>query len=575
MRRRALETAALGNAQERLKSEKIDPHPDYCGSFIYPVKQIICFMNGGGGILSAMRAFRIVLPLLCVLAAPSLAQQPVRGGVLTFGVAGEPNTLDCHATNTIAVLHYVAPHYSTLLRFVPGGYPRIEGDIAESWTSSADGLVWTFRLRQGVRFHDGSPLTSADVKASFDRLRDPAPGVVSVRKAQFSDVASVETPDAATVVMRLRGSDAAFEAAMASPWNCIYSARMLTSDADYPTRKVMGSGPFVFEEYRQGQPWVGRRFAQYFREGQPYLDGFRAVPVEGAATTNVLAAGQIQAEFRGVTPAQRDRIAAVRGERMRFYEGDRISVYVLALNTQRPPFDDARVRRALTLALDRRVGEATMTRISSVRAAGGFLRPGTPMVATPEELARLPGFGPDIAAARAEARRLLAEAGQTRLNVRMISRSIENPHQQLAVYLIDQWRQIGVSAENIKLETGPWQATLLAGNFDAITDFSADPVDDPTIQLERFTSFDRAPNNASRAIDRSLDDLFDRQKRELEPARRRALVRQFEDRLLTEAYTIPLFWAFRIIPVASEVQGWPFSPSHFLFQDLSTVWIRP
>jgi peptide/nickel transport system substrate-binding protein len=517
----------------------------------------------------------LAIALLCAIASPAPAQTPARGGTLTFGVAGEPNTLDCHATNTFAVLHYVAPHYSTLLRFAPDGYPRIEGDVAESWTGSPDGLVWTFRLRQGVRFHDGSLLTSADVKATFERLRDPAPGVVSVRKAQFADIASIEAPDAATVVMRLRGPDAAFEAAMASPWNCIYSARLMASDADYPTRKIMGTGPFTFEEYRQGQPWVGRRFEGYFRAGQPYLDAFRAVPVEGAATTNALAAGQLQAEFRGLTPAQRDRVAASRGERMRFHEGDRISVYVLALNTQRPPFDDVRVRQALTLALDRRVGQATMTRISSVRTAGGFLRPGTRMAATQEELARLPGFGPDIVAARTEARRLLAEAGHPRLNVRMISRSIENPHQQLAVFMIDQWRQIGVSAENVKLETGPWQATLLAGNFDAITDFSADPVDDPTLQLERFTSFDRAPNNASRAIDRTIDDLFDRQKRELDPEKRRATVRELETRLIEQAYTIPLFWAFRIIPVAAEVQGWPFSPSHFLFQDLSTVWLRP
>ncbi len=515
------------------------------------------------------------LALAAIPAFATAQETPVRGGTLTFGVAGEPNTLDCHATNTFAVLHYVAPHYSTLLRFAPGAYPKIEGDIAESWSASPDGLVWTFRIRPNVRFHDGTVLNSADVKATFERMREPPTGVVSVRKAQFADIVSIEAPDPATIVMRLRGPDAAFLPAMASPWNCIYSARKLASDPDYPQRKVMGTGPFAFEEYRQGQPWVGKRFDGYFRQGQPYLDAFRAIPIDGAATTNALAAGQLQAEFRGLGPAQRDRVAASRGDRMRFFEGDRISVYVLALNTQRAPFDDVRVRRALTLALDRRVGQATMTRISSVRSAGGFLRPGTPMAATPEELARLPGFGPDIAAARAEARRLLAEAGQTKLNVRMISRSIENPHQQLAVYLIDQWRQIGVTTENTKLETAQWQTTLLAGNFDAITDFSADPVDDPTIQLERFTSFDRAPNNASRMIDRTLDDLFDRQKRELDPAKRRLLVRQFEDRLIGEASTIPLFWAFRIIPIAAEVQGWPFSPSHFLYQDLSTVWIKP
>jgi peptide/nickel transport system substrate-binding protein len=513
--------------------------------------------------------------LLAVPLRPADAESPSPGGTLVFGVGGQPNTYDCHATNTFAVLHFVAPHYSTLLRFDPEGYPRIVGGVAESWTASSDGLIWTFRLRPNVRFHDGTPLTAVDVKATLNRLRNPPVGVVSVRKANFEDIAGVEAPDPRTVVVTLRKFDAAFEANMASPWNCIYSASLLASDPDYPRRKVMGSGPFTFVDYQLGQQWTGKRFDGYFEPGLPYLDGFRAVVIEGQAAINALAAGQIQAEFRGVTPQQRDRILAARGDKMRVFEGDRISIYVVVLNTERPPFNDARVRRALSLALDRRLGEATMTKISSVRKPGGFLRPGSPMAATAEELAKLPGYGPDIDAARAEARRLLAEAGQSNLRVKLMSRSIENPNQQLAVFLIDQWRQIGVTTENIKLETAPWQSALSAGSFEASIDFYADPVDEPSIQFQRLTSFDRAPENASRAIDRTLDNLFESQRRLTDMTQRRKLVRAFEDRALTEAYVIPLFWAFRIIPVASEVQGWPFSPSHFLFQDLLTVWIRP
>ena len=505
----------------------------------------------------------------------AVAETPVRGGTLTFGVAGQPNTFDCHATNTFAVLHYVAPHYSTLLRFDPAGYPKFVGGVAESWSSSPDRLTWTFKLHPNVHFHDGSVLTATDVKATLDRLRDPPTGVVSVRKAQFEDIAAVDTPDPLTVVVRLRKFDASFETAMASPFNCIYSAALLKSDPDYPKRKVMGTGPFVFAEYQVGQQWTGRRFDNYFEPGLPYLDGFNAVAIQGQAAVNALAAGQIQAEFRGVTPAERDRIKAARGDKVRFFEGDRISVYVVVFNTEKPPFNDARVRRALTLALDRRTGETIMAKLSTIKRPGGFLRPGSVMAATPEELAELPGFGPDLKASREEARRLLKEAGKSDLRFKLVYRQIADPYQPLIVFLTDQWRQIGVTAEPVPQETAPWQANLLAGNFEAISDFSADPVDEPTIQLERFTSFDRAPNNASRSIDRTLDDLFERQRREADPAARRKLVRAFEDRLLTEAYTIPLFWAVRIIPVASEVQGWPFSPSHFLFQDLSTVWIKP
>ncbi len=513
------------------------------------------------------------LMLVAALAAPAKAETPRRGGTLTFGVANEPNTFDCHASNTFAVLHFVAPHYSTLLRFAPDGYPRIIGGVAESWEPSADRLTWTFRLRDNVRFHDGTPLTSADVKATFDRLRDPPQGVISIRRAQFENIESIETPDPRIVVMRFKAVDAATEAMLASPWNCIYSAALLRSDRDYPERRVMGTGPFTFAEYRPGAPWVGRRFEGYFEPGLPYLDEFRAVPIQGQATINALSAGQIQAEFRGVSLPQRDRIRAARGDRIRFYEGDRISIYMVAFNTERPPFNDARVRRALNLAIDRRTGEAAMTRISSVRSLGAFLRPGSPMAATPAELVQLPGFGADMAAARAEARRLLAEAGQPALRIKLTIRNLTEPHQQLAVFLTDQWRQVGVIADNQPLENGPWQATLAAGNYDAIIDFSADPVDDPTIQLERFTSFDRAPNNATRAIDRNFDALFERQRRQADAAERRRTVRELEARLIGEAYAIPLFWGYRIIPVAANVQGWTFSPSHFLYQDLATVWI--
>jgi hypothetical protein len=106
----------------------------------------------------------------------ALAEPPQRGWHAHLRVANEPNTFDCHASNTFAVLHFVAPHYSTLLRFAPGDYPRIVGGVAGSWEASADRLTWTFRLRDAVRFHDGSLLTSADVKATFDRMREPARG---------------------------------------------------------------------------------------------------------------------------------------------------------------------------------------------------------------------------------------------------------------------------------------------------------------------------------------------------------------------------------------------------------------
>src|SRR3990167_1396010 len=119
---------------------------------------------------------------------PALAAEtPKRGGNLVFAVSAEPPNYDCHANTSFAFIHPVRPHYSTLLKFDSPNYPKITGDLAESWTVAPDGLSYTFKLRRNVKFHDGSPMTSADVKASYERIVKPPQGVVSIRQAAYSD----------------------------------------------------------------------------------------------------------------------------------------------------------------------------------------------------------------------------------------------------------------------------------------------------------------------------------------------------------------------------------------------------
>ncbi len=188
-----------------------------------------------------------LLGLLAIWAAPAAAQAaadtPRRGGTLTYAVGAEPPSYDCHAVSTFAVLHRVSPHYSTLLRFRPGGYPELEGDAAESWTVSPDSLTYTFRLRPDIVFHDGTPFTSEDVRATYERLRNPPQGITSVRKPSFGKIAAIETPDPRTVVFRMREVDASVVTGVfASPWNCLYSAARLAQDPNFPARNVMGTG---------------------------------------------------------------------------------------------------------------------------------------------------------------------------------------------------------------------------------------------------------------------------------------------------------------------------------------------
>jgi peptide/nickel transport system substrate-binding protein len=339
------------------------------------------------------------------------APTPHRGGTLVFAVESEPANYDCHANVSFAFLHPVAPHYSTLLKFDAVDYPAVIGDLAESWTVSPDKLVYTFKLRPGVVFHDGTPLTAADVKASYERIVHPPEGVFSARQASHTAISAIETPDARTVVFRLSWPEAAMLANFASPWNCIYSAAKLKEDPLFPKAHILGSGPFAFVEHVKGERWRAKRFDKYFQAGKPYLDGYEARFLSGAKVVDALEKGEIQAQFRSFTPAERDRLRASLGNRVEVAESPWLINLLLVFNSKRRPFDDERVRRALSLAIDRWQAAESLANITYLKFVGGIMRPGFAM-ATPEtELARLPGFSRDITASRTEAKRLLAEAG--------------------------------------------------------------------------------------------------------------------------------------------------------------------
>ncbi|MGA0115299.1 MAG: ABC transporter substrate-binding protein [Burkholderiales bacterium] len=509
-----------------------------------------------------------------VAVAPAHAQTPKRGGELKFAVSAEPPNYDCHANSSFAFIHPVRPHYNTLLKFDPEKYPAVKGDLAESWTVSKDGLTYTFKLRKGVKFHDGSSFGSEDVKASYDRIRNPPKGVVSVRGSAYSDIGSIDTPDANTVVFKLKAPNAAMLSLLASPWDCIYSSEKLKADPTWPQKNVMGTGPFTFVEHAAGSHWVGKRFDDYFEKGKPYLDGFRAIFIRNtAARVNALQAGEVLAEFRGHSPADRDKLVKAVGDKINVYESPWICALVVTHNTTKKPFDDPRVRRALSLAVDRWGGAAALSKIALVRHVGGLLRPGSEYGATEQELAALPGFSKDINKSREEAKRLLKEAGVPNLKFKFTNRNVPMPYTPVGVFLIDQWRQIGVTAEHEQLETKLYQAAMRGGNYEVGLDFNCDFMDEPNLQLQKYISADKSTINFARYQDRTLDGLFEKQVRATSKAERSKLLREFEKRAITEAYTVPTIWWHRVIVTWKQMKGWHMSPSHYLNQDLSTVWL--
>ncbi len=520
-------------------------------------------------------ALALVFKLACGAAFAQAMPAPKHGGVLEFAVTVEPKDYDCYSNTSFAFLHPVAPHYSTLLKFDAAAYPRIVGDLAQSWSVSPDRMTYTFRLWPKVLFHDGSPLTSADIKASYERLIHPPPGVVSARRVNYTAIASIDTPDALSVVFHLRWPDAAMLANFASPWNCIYSAARLAQDPRFPDTHILGTGAFVFVEHVKGQYWRGRRFNRYFRPGKPYLDGFQADFITGgpAAILAAYKSGKIAAEFRGVTPPQRDQLVAALGDKVTVSESPWLANLSVVFNTKRPPYDDARVRRALSLAIDRWGAAKELQNTTFLKYVGGIMRPGSSW-ATPEaELVTLPGFGRDIAASRAEARRLLAQAGVHDLKPTLLVRDIPMPHYAGADLLVDSWRRIGVAATEKRLGIFDWQKQVEAGDFDVALDFSGDFYDDPTIQLTKYVSHDLSPVNNSGSTDRFLDALFIGQAVATDPQQRAKIVRAFERHALTEAYTVPLLWWNRIVVTSSQLKGWSITPSHFIGQDLTDVWL--
>ncbi|WP_374441641.1 ABC transporter substrate-binding protein [Stella sp.] len=514
----------------------------------------------------------IAAAIVATLPIGALAETPQRGGTLNWAIIAEPPTYDCHATGTFAVMQRVAPHYSTLLKFEPGKYPNIVGDLAQSWTVSPDSLTYTFKLHPNVKFHDGTVLTSADIKATYDRIINPPEGVVSNRQASFVKVAGVEAPDPLTVVFRMKEVDASMMTNFASPWNCVYSAARLKADPNFPAKNIIGTGPFKFVEHVAGSHWSGERFQDYFRKDRPFLDGFRSVTMTSAARVNALAGGQIDAEFRGFSPTERDRIVRSLGKDANVLEESWLLHMIITFNTERKPFDDPRVRRALSLALDRWGGSTSLSKISLLGAPGGMVRPGSEWSASPKEMEKWPGYGRDMAANRAEAKRLLKEAGQENLTFTLMDRNIA-PYVTAGIFAIDQWRQIGVKVEHKQVELASWYSLQNSGDFDVFVDSFTQFSDDPSNVLYKYASFDRSPVAVHRAIDRELDRLFDEQARTADKAKRIELVRAFENRAMEQAYSVPLLWWQRIVVMNQRVKGWTMSPTHMIYQDLGDVWL--
>ena len=539
-------------------------------------------------------AFSVVLALLLAACTPApkgtastpsgaAGEQPQPGGTLTFIVNAEPPSFDGHRETTFALLHPIAPHYSTLYKFDPNDLTKVIPDVAAAMPEvSADKLTYTIKLRTDVKFHDGSKMTSDDVVATYQKIIFPPTGVLSPRAGAYAAVDTISGPAPDSLVFKLKYPSASFGTNLASPWNFIYSAAKLKADIHWYEKNIMGTGPFTYVSNTKGQDWVGKKFPDYFGKDKngvqlPYLDGYKALIITDAnAEVNAIRSKQAAIEFRGFTPQQRDTLSGALGSALAIQEAPWICVNYVVPNTKKPPFDDVRVRQALTLAIDRYAGSTALQKITIVRDVGGLMRPKGPFAQADADLQKIAGFGTDGAASKAQAKKLLADAGVPNLSFKFLNRNITTPYEPVALFLIDQWKQVGITATHDVKETSAYQADLRAGNFEVALDFNCDFLDEPDLQLAKFWSASGLGKGLNFAFydDATLDKMIDGQSRETDPAKRKALVADIEKYAMdTKAYQYPVLWWYRIIPYLNTVRGWRIGSNHYTNQDLETVWL--
>jgi peptide/nickel transport system substrate-binding protein len=346
---------------------------------------------------------------VAIAAGPAGAGAPKHGGTLTYVIpADAPPSFDGHRETTYATIHAAAPYYSVLIRVPPDNPASTTEFVCDLCTEmpkpTDDGKTYTFKIRQGVKWHDGSKLTAQDVATSWNMIVFPPKGVTSARVSYYEMIDKIEAPDAATVVFHLKRPTTAFLPALADPYAWIYKKEILEKDPRWYEKNIMGSGPFKFASYDVGQSIKGVRNPDYYREGQPYLDAIVGIFADKQSVrVDALRGDRAAIEFRGLPPSARDQLVKEGGSDIAVQDSDWNCGNILTPNHRKKPFDDVRVRRALALAIDQWKGAPALAKIATVRTVGGIVFPGSPLAATQEELQQMVGYWPDIEKSRAEA----------------------------------------------------------------------------------------------------------------------------------------------------------------------------
>jgi len=497
--------------------------------------------------LSCALGLGIVVGALAA-AVPAGGQTPKRGGVLNAMLTEDPPGFSIHESATISGVWPLMPCYSNLVLFDPlKSLETAETAIPElaerwSWQDRYRNLV--FLLKKNVRWHDGQPFTSKDVKYTFDTVREapdaPAKLRLNPRKEWYANIEAIEAPDPHTVVFRLKRPQPSLLLMLASGYSPVYPAHVPL--ADLRTR-CMGTGPFKVKQYLHGQLIEMERNRDYFIPDRPYLDGIRYPIIKERGTRlAALQTGQLDVSVPlEMTKVMADTIKQNAPSLVVGETGQNGSDNVV-MNHRRAPFDNVTVRRAISLAIDRQAYVQGVRHGGAVVGAGLMPKPFGSWGLPNAELRTLPGYrGP--AQDKAEAKRLLAAAGfgpGNPLRVELVTRAFPI-YVDLASFVVDQLRLVSVDAQVKQLETAAWFPALARRDYAIGANLTAAGIDDPDAYFyENYKC--GSSRNYTDYCSEETDRLIDQQSQELDRAKRLKLVWQIQRRLESDVARPMLGW---------------------------------
>lgn len=341
---------------------------------------------------------------------PASDKPPKRGGTLTRASAWDPPVLDPRLTNSVGLFQIATLTYNRLLRFPYTDEAKnsadltLKGDLAESWEGSKDFKTWTFKLRQGVKWHNVAPLKGRELVAEDIKYCFEAYAKEGVQSFTFQEIDGMETPDKYTLRVHLKTPNVMFPDNVAEPVAVIFPREVLEEDGDLKKRMI-GTGPFIMKEHERKVKIVLAKNPDYFEKGFPYINEYHILSTPDAATR--LAAfrtGQsdilVLQSLSDAQQLQKTTPNAVIEETTAV-----LAPFGLALRVEKPPFNDVRVRRAMSMAIDRQ------KHVDTLYDGHGILGWGVPYMYWQDELPTLSDLGPYWQYRPEEAKKLLTEAG--------------------------------------------------------------------------------------------------------------------------------------------------------------------